>query len=277
MAPALHRRGRVSIGTGISVAFLEQGTRTGPAILLLHAWGESLASFDRMADALPAAWRLLAVDLRGHGQSDKPLAGYDLVSVADDVRAFLDEVDVTSAVLVGSSSGGYVAQQLAVLAPNRVDGLVLLGSPMNLHGRPSFADEIDALVDPISPAWARDFVGWFDVESDVSAEYLADRVQDALALPADVWRLSLSGLTDSPPPLRSGRITCPALAIWGDRDALIPVDDQRELVAAIPGARRRVYEGVGHLVLWEQPGRLADDVTAFVDGLEAGTIQPESW
>jgi rifampin ADP-ribosylating transferase len=277
MAPALHPHGRIGIGTGISVAFREQGTRTGPAVLLLHAWGESLASFDRMADAVPPALRLLAVDLRGHGQSDKPLAGYDLVSVADDVRAFLDEVDVASAVLVGSSSRGYVAQQVAVLAPERVDGLVLAGTPWTLQGRPPFADEIDALVDPISPAWARDFVEWFAVERDVPDRYLADRVQDALALPADVWRLSLSGLTDSPPPLRSGRITCPALAIWGDRDALIPVNDQRELVAAIPGASRRVYEGVGHLVLWEQPGRLADDVTAFVDGLEAGTIQPESW
>jgi pimeloyl-ACP methyl ester carboxylesterase len=276
MSRALHPIRRVGIGTGISVAFRERGLREGQTVLLVHAWGESIGSFDLMAAALPDRLHVLAVDLRGHGQSDKPLSGYDVVSVAEDVRAFLDEVDASSVVLVGSSSGGYVAQQLAVLAPDRVDGLVLLGSPMSLHGRASFADEIDALIDPISDAWARDFVGWFDVEGDVPAEYLADRVQDALALPADVWRLSLSGLTASPPPLRSGRITCAVLAIWGDRDALIPAGDQLELVAAVPGARRRVYDGVGHLVLWEQPERVAGDVAEFVAALAAGALPPES-
>lgn len=276
MPPALHPVRRVSTGTGISLAFCERGPRDGQTVLLVHAWGESLGSFDLMTAALPDRLHVLAVDLRGHGHSEKPRTGYDLVTVADDVRAFLDAVGAPSAVVVGSSSGGYVAQQLAVLAPDRVDGLVLLGSPMSLHGRPSFADEIDALVDPIADAWAHDFVGWFDLESDVSAEYLADRVQDALALPAEVWRLSLSGLTESTPPLRSGRITCPMLAIWGDRDALIPVGDQLELVAAVPGARRRVYEGVGHLVLWARPERVAVDVAEFVDALAAGALQPES-
>lgn len=258
------------------MALREQGGRQGRTVVLLHAWGESLGSFDRMTDALPSSLHVLAVDLRGHGQSDKPLAGYDLVSVADDVLALLAEVDVASAVLVGASSGGYVAQQLAVLAPERVDGIVLAGSPTSLLGRPSFADEIDALVDPIPADWAREMVAWFALENAVPAEYVADRVLDALAIPADVWRLSLAGLTESPPPLRSGSITSPVLAIWGDRDMLISPDDQRALLAAVPGARRREYAGVGHLVLWEQPERLADDVAAFVAGLVTGTAEPES-
>ncbi len=87
-----------------------------------------------------------------------------------------------------------------------------------------------------------------------------------------MWRLSLAGLTESPPPLRTGRITAPTLAIWGDRDPFVTLDDQAALVAGIPGARRETYAGVGHLVLWEQPGRLADDVTAFVEVLEAGPV-----
>lgn len=276
MSPAAHPGRRVAVSTGIVMACGERGTSGAPSILLLHAWGESRASFDRLTEGLPRAWHVLAVDLRGHGQSDKPRAGYGLASLADDVLAFLDSVGVASAVVVGSSSGGYVAQQVAVAAPDRVRGLVLAGVPFSLAGRPDFADEIDALVDPISPDWARGFVDWFAVEGEVPADYLADRVQDALAIPADVWRLSLAGLTASTPPLQSGRISSPTLAIWGDRDALIPVDHQAALVSGIPGARREVYEGVGHLVLWEQPSRLAADVTAFVDGLAQGAIRPES-
>ena len=58
--------------------------------------------------------------------------------------------------LVRSSSGGYVAQQVAVDNPNRVAGLVLVGSPHSLHGRPAFADEVERLTDPVDPTWVRE-------------------------------------------------------------------------------------------------------------------------
>jgi pimeloyl-ACP methyl ester carboxylesterase len=262
--PPLHV---VEVSTGISMAFRELGPRQGPTVLMLHAWGESSRSFDRVVASLPPNLHVFAVDLRGHGGTDKPLTGYDLVSLANDVVAFLDVVGGAPAVVLGASSGGYLAQQVAVLRPDLVRGLVMAGAPRSLAGRPDFADEIEELVDPISQAWAREFVGWFPVEGGIPDDYVAERVRDAMALPADVWRSSLAGLTGSDPPLRSGRIATPMLAIWGDRDALIPVDDQLALVGAVPGARRLVYEGVGHLVLWEQPLRLADDLAEFVEGL----------
>lgn len=276
MSTSLNGVRRVAVSSGITLAFRELGDRREPTVVLLHAWGESSLSFDRLTASLPATMNTIAVDLRGHGDSDKPTEGYDLVSLARDVGAFLDALGVASAVLVGSSSGGYVAQECAVLSPDRVSGLLLAGAPSSLSGRPPFADEIDALVDPIEPAWAQDFVDWFAVENEVPDGYRADRVRDALSIPADVWRLSLAGLTDSVPPLQSGRITAPTLAIWGDRDALISPADQADLVAVIPGARRVMYEGVGHLVLWEQPEQLARDLTAFVRDLDRWRAAPES-
>ena len=71
----------------------------------------------------------MAIDQRGHGAADRPKAGYALAEFADDVVAFMDAVGLSSAVLLGSSSGGYVAQQVAVTYPSRVAGLVLVGSP----------------------------------------------------------------------------------------------------------------------------------------------------
>jgi pimeloyl-ACP methyl ester carboxylesterase len=271
-----HAVRRVGLSTGLTMAYREVGHRDGPTVLLLHAWGESLRSFDRLASSITPALHVLAPDLRGHGDSDKPLTGYDLVSVADDIRAFMDACGVLSAVLFGASSGGYVAQQLAVMSPARVDGLVLAGTPFSLAGRPAFADEFERLEDPIQPAWAREFVAAFPVVGDVPARYLEDRVRDALSLPAAVWRLTLAGLTASVPPLRAGRIDAPTLAIWGDRDDVVSVHDQVALVGAIPGARRLVYGNVGHLVLWERPDQLSDDLTAFVVGLVASRAQPES-
>jgi pimeloyl-ACP methyl ester carboxylesterase len=207
--------------------------------------------------------RAVAMDLRGHGEADKPPTGYALTEVADDVVAFMDAVGLASAVLLGSSSGGYVAQQVAVTHPHRVSGLMLVGSPRDLRGRPSFADEVDALSDPVDAAWVRESLTWFPRFHPVPESYIDDRVQDGVMLPARVWRESLYGLCNAEPPTQTATITCPTLIVCGDRDQLVPREQQEQLAAAIPGSRLLIYENTGHLVLWEQPERVARDLTSF--------------
>lgn len=257
---------RVRLGTGVDLAFAEQGDRSGAPVLLLHAWVESLRSFDRLTPRLPPSLRVWALDQRGHGDSDRPAGGYDLESLAGDVVAFLNAMDVPSVVLAGSSSGGYVAQQVAMRNPERVAGLVLIGSPRSLQGRPAFADEIDQLADPVDPAWVRRFLAWFPRCHDVPDWYIEDRVREAARIPPAVWRESLAGLTSSPPPTGLGTISAPTLILWGDRDELLARGDQAALAAAIPDSQLLVYPGVGHLVLWEHPDRVAADITRFVQG-----------
>ena len=142
----------LALDTGITVPYVTHGAADGATIVLLHGWAESMGVFGRLMPLLPQHLHAFAFDLRGHGGATKPLSGYSLEVMADDVRAFLDAVGVASAVLLGSSSGGYVAQQVAVSTPDRVEGLVLVGSPRSLRSRPSFADDVDALTDPIDAA-----------------------------------------------------------------------------------------------------------------------------
>ena len=227
----------------MALAFTERGDRSGPAVLLLHAWIESLRSFDRLTPLLQPSLRVLALDQRGHGEADKPADGYDLESLAGDVVAFLDAMEVPSVVLAGSSSGGYVAQQVAIRYPHRVAGLVLIGSPLTLHGRPPFAHEIEGLDDPLDPRWVRQFLEWFPLFHEVPDWYFEDRVDDAARIPAAVWRQSLAGLTTSPPPIGLGSICAPTLIIWGDRDGLLARADQAALASAIPNSHLVVYEG----------------------------------
>ena len=258
---------KVGVGTGVRLPFLEQGDPSGAAVLLLHPWGESLRCFDRLVALLPPSLHVLAMDQRGHGDADKPAGGYALDSFAADVVAFMDTVGLTSAVLAGSSSGGYVAQQVAVDNPDRVAGLVLVGAPRSLHGRPAFVEEVERLTDPVDPTWVRESLTWFPRFHDVPDWFLEDRVQDGLRVPAHAWRSTLTGLTTAPAPTETGTITAPTLIIWGDRDDLLPEEDQRALAAAIPGSRLVVYENTGHLVLWEQPAAVAADLTRFVENL----------
>ena len=212
----------VRLATGVRLAFVRHGDPSGVPVLLLHPWSESLGCFDRLLPSLPATMHALAMDQRGHGDADKPAGGYALTDFAADVEAFLDATGLRSAVLLGSSSGGYVAQQVAIGIPDRVTGLVLVGSPRSLLGRPSFADEVERLVDPVDRAWVERSLEWFPRFHDVPGWYLQDRVDDGVRAPAHVWRQALTGLTTARPPTEAGTIAAPTLIIWGAETSCCP-------------------------------------------------------
>ncbi|WP_281451830.1 alpha/beta fold hydrolase [Paenarthrobacter nitroguajacolicus] len=246
---------------------LEQTADDGGApLLLLHAWGESWRSFDRLIEALPG-FAMMAPDLRGHGAADKPEDGYSLSDVVEDVVGVLEALGVKQAHVLGSSSGGYVAQQLAVSHPELVASLTLVGAPLTLHGRPAFAAEVEQLTDPIPENWVRESLAWYRMLHAVPASYIEDRVQDGLAMPASVWRASLRGFCEAVPPTETGDISVPTLMLWGAHDPLVPRQHQETLARRINGAQLQIYEGTGHLVLWECPERVAEDLTSFLGGL----------
>lgn len=260
------------LSTGITVHYEESGAGARPPpVLLLHAWAESWRVFDRLRPLLDDSLHVVAFDQRGHGGSDKPAGGYDLESAADDVAALLHALDLPPAVLVGSSSGGYVAQQAAVAHPELVAGLVLVGAPRSLQGRPPFADEVESLTDPVDPEWVRASLDWFPRFQPVPSWYLEGRVEDGLACPARAMVGVLHGLIEAVPPSDGGTITAPTTILWGERDHLLPREDAARLHRAIPESRLVILPDTGHLVLWEQPDHVASAVASMVTTLRAGS------
>ncbi|MET3172524.1 UNVERIFIED_ORG: pimeloyl-ACP methyl ester carboxylesterase [Arthrobacter sp. UYCu721] len=251
--------------TGITVPCLTHGDADADAkpVLLLHAWGESRGSFDRLIPLL-TGFRVYAPDLRGQGGADKPEGGYSLAEQAEDAAAILDALNVPRAVVVGSSSGGYVAQQLALAHPQKVAALVLVGAPLSLYGRTPFADEVDALTDPLDEDWVRNSLTWFPVVHEVPGSYIEGLVRDGLRMPAHAWKGILNGLCEATPPTESGTIHAPTLILWGAADGLLPRKEQETLAARIPGSVLKVYPDVAHPVLWECPAQVAEDTTAFL-------------
>ena len=206
---------RVGLATGVTVPYVSAGPAAAAPVVLLHAWGESGRSFDRLLPLLPGTVHAMAMDQRGHGGADKPAAGYSLVDFAADVEAVMDAVGVSAAVLVGSSSGGYVAQQVAVTSPHRVAGLVLAGSPRSLQGRPSFADEVDQLTDPVDAAWVRKFLTWFPLFQQVPQWYIDGRVDDGVHILSSRVAETLAGLVTARPPTDTGRSPRPPSSCGG--------------------------------------------------------------
>ena len=254
---------------GLELPYVEQGEPDGVPVVLLHAWLDSRRCFDQLLAVLPARVRAFAFDQRGHGDATRPVDGYGLRDFANDVGAFMDAVGLDAAVLVGASSGGYVAQRFAVDDPGRTLGLALLGSPRSLRGpRPQFADVVATLEDPIDASFVRELNDGM-VGRAVPEVVMATLCEENLKVPARVWRDALEGLLAADPPLDTGRISAPTLIVWGARDSLLPSADQETMAAEIPDARLVIYADVGHAPVVEAPERVAADVTALCDAVAA--------
>ncbi|CUR55792.1 putative Tropinesterase [metagenome] len=255
---------RVSCATGVELAVHEFGE--GEPVLLLHAWGETHRVFDRLVPLLTPSLRLVVPDQRGVGDSAKPAHGYTLDDAVDDVIALLDALGLAACWLVGSSSGGYLAQQVAVDHAGRVRGLVLVGAPSSLR-QPvpvPVADLVSSLHDPVTREDVAVLTAAFPLHGPVPDTFLDDQLAAALTIPRHVWSATLEGLFAAVPPIQRGSVGVPTLILWGADDDVLPAQQPHELLAAIEGSRLVTYQETGHLVLWERPERVAFDVAAFI-------------
>lgn len=261
----------VALPTGVALPYVAEGDPHGTPVVLLHGITDSWPSFAPLMAALPPSLRVVAVSLRGHGDAERPAAGYRPDDFAADVAALLDALGIGRAVLVGHSMGAAVAQRFAIDYPERTSGLMLLGCFYRYGGNPvmeAFAAEIADMTDPIDPAYARDFqVG--TLARPVAPGVLENAVAESLKVPIRVWRAALAGLLADGWVPRLGAIQAPTLLGWGEHDAFVPAADQQILLDRIAGARLIVYPGGGHAFHWEEPAPVAADLADFVAALGA--------
>jgi non-heme chloroperoxidase len=263
----------LTLDGGLTLSYAEQGQASDIALVLLPGPTDSWRSYRLALEQMPLSIRAIAVSLRGHGDSDKPAAGYRVEDFAADVPLLLEALGIDRAVLVGHSGSCLVARRVAIDHPDRVAGLVLEASPSTLHDDPRLTEFIETVVsslsDPIDPAFGRSFV--IDTSSDAVAPETQDElVTELVKVPARVWRETFAGLLRYDDLIELRRITTPTLLIWGDADGTVGHEMQEELLRRISGASLVTYPGVGHTPRWEVPRRFASDVTAFVERLRHG-------
>lgn len=260
----------VRLENGVRLAYVEQGSRDGAAIVMLHGYSDTHRSFDLLRPLLPRAWRSIAVTQRGHGLSDKPESGYAVEDFAADVPALLDALGIRRAVLVGHSMGAEVALQTAADYPERVAGLVLMGAFASFTDKAPVA-ELSAAVEAFGDELDPEFVLAFQESTCatmIPQRFLETAVNESLRCPTRVWRAALRGQLRADPLGCAKRARAPAALIWGDRDAFVPHADQIALRDALPAARLFGLSGVGHAVHWEQPAQCARLVRAFVGEID---------
>jgi non-heme chloroperoxidase len=256
------------LSTGLQMHYAEQGDREGEAIVFLHAYVDSWFSYSRVLPLLSPSYHAFAPDQRGHGNSDKPQCCYTADDYAADVDAFMDAVGIEKASLVGDSSGGLIAQRVALDFPHRVSRLVLIGSPTTLVSNEAVMkageEMLAALEDPVSPEFVREFV-LGTIHDPVPEEYLERAVSQSLKVPTRVWRDYYEGVVLTvDDTARLHEIDVPTLILWGEQDSLLPREEQERRAAAIPNATLRVYPETGHLAHWVRPEWVARDLQAFL-------------
>jgi non-heme chloroperoxidase len=260
------RFGDVKLSTGIRLHYAEQGEVRGEPIILLHGYSDSWFSFSRVLTPLAREARVYALDLRGHGKSDKPSAGYHMRDLAADVVAFMDAKGIARATIVGHSMGGFVAQQVALAAPKRVARLVLVGTattPPNITGFGDLEAAVATLSDPVPEPFVREFQ-LSTVHTPVGDAFIDRAVAESLRLPARVWRELMVGMKATDRAVALGRSGIPALVLRGANDTYISPDETDALARMVRAARIATYPNTGHALHWEQPVAFARDVIAFV-------------
>nr|WP_276514928.1 alpha/beta hydrolase [Nocardia transvalensis] len=216
--------------------------------MLLHSYLMNADMFAPQVAALGSAFRLIAMDERGHGETpaDGPFTYWD---VARDALGLLDALSVDRCAVVGTSQGGFIALRMALLAPERISALALLGTSGTVED-----PEVAAAYRQAAAAW-REFGPTPELLDMNAAICLGD--YDATEwqalwrqLPADRIDRVLTPLVERDSVLdRAPEIACPALVLHGTADAAYPVDRARELAQALPNSEPPIIvEGGAHFL-----------------------------
>lgn len=255
----------------------------GPPVVLLSGWPVDSRSWEaQLLPLLGAGYRVITYDRRGFGRSSRPTVGYDFDSLAADLNAVLEHLDLRGATVVGLSLGtGELARYIGHYGTDRLNGCVFIESLA-----PSFAKSADnpwgvdqAGVAAVQDAIAHDRFAWLQglIADFLNLDdYLGKRVSEetvralwnaaAEASPYATWACPPGWLDDYTEDIK--RIDVPMLIVHGTADRILPIDGQgRRLHAALPEARYVEIEGGPHVLAVTHAEELNRELLAFLGGL----------
>ena len=254
---------------GREVNYVDAGT--GPALVFLHGLGASWQSWLENIPEFARDHRVVAMDLPGFGYSELPAEDISIEYYASWSFRLLDELGIDASALVGNSMGGFVAAEMAIRRPERVQRLAVVSAavfwqtyrraqPLVQLARLSDAMVAGALIRvtddvatrPRLRSWALATAG-FRYPHLIDRELAHEMVRSARR--TDGFLPALEALADFPLEQELPKIACPALIVWGAHDTLVPVKDARRMEELIPDSRRVVFERTGHVAMLERPER----------------------
>ncbi len=266
----------ITLSNGITLAYDDRGAKDSPALVLIHGISMSRRYFHKQLEPLSARHRVIAVDLRGHGDSEKVQYGHTVPQYARDVDQFIEALGLARPVLLGWSMGALVAFEYI--------------RQFGTGGIRALIDVDEAASDFKWDGWAHGFLDLPTLHSLMTAvqddkdAFIKSLVPDMFhqaPAPEDLeWMISASGQLPIGPlsailfdqTVQDYRdvlstIDVPTLICWGEHDTLLPVSGAPYMHEHIPGARLELFDESGHCPFLEESDKFNREVGAFLAAL----------
>ena len=245
---------------GGKVRYIDSGRKSAKAIILVHGWTCSADLWNGSISAFPD-YRVIAVDLPGHGQSDKPHANYTMEYFARAIEAVMNDAKVNRAVLIGHSMGTPVVRQFYRLFPEQTLCVVIVDGPL-LPFAPRA--QMESFIAPLRADFAKSATPVIDgMVAKIKDDAMKKTIRDTmLATPGYVGVSAMEGMCDDAI-WGSDTINVPVLAIMnGDRPW--PKDTEANFKKIAPNMDYVAWTGVTHFLFMERPTEFNAAVKAFV-------------
>ena len=280
----------IRLDDGLKVHFTDTGPTDRSTLVLVHGFSASLHTWEAWKTDLEMDYRVITLDLPGHGlsRSDED----DVVSIerfAEVVHKVTQERGVDRFTLTGNSMGGSTAWNYALKYPETLEGLILVDA----SGWPEEGEEGDdrplifsLLSNPVARVILKDLdmtsmtrsglEGSYTDQSFVTDE-LVERYVSLSRAPGHRETLLkiMSGERDPATPEKMATIKVPTLVMWGADDNIVPVSGAQKFADTIPNAKLVIYDGVGHLPQEEAAAKSIADVRDFMNEVEWAALDEE--
>jgi 3-oxoadipate enol-lactonase len=246
----------------------------GKPVICIHGVLGSSRQWKYLVSALESdsGYRVYALDLRGYGDSDKPHGGYDLATFVEDLRSFMDTLNIQKATLIGSSLGLIIIASFAIKYSERIEKLILIGNAAHVPNTPkivigAFFSPLIFIMKRVTGKWlARQF---FSIINDKTRADFDEFVDDIVRTPVRPQVKSLkAGMGVD---LREGvsRMNVPVMGVFTALDRMVHLDQAEAMRKCIKIGKVEIIEGSGHTPMLEQPEKFNRIVLDFLeDGSE---------
>jgi pimeloyl-ACP methyl ester carboxylesterase len=269
----------LTLQPGLTVHVRDEGKRDGEPLVLIHGSNASLHTWEPWVARLGGQYRIISLDLPGHGLTGRHPGGvYDYPVFVETVAGVMDRLGIKRAAIAGNSMGGGTAWMFALAHPDRTAALILVDA--------AGAPEWQARKAPIGfrlarMPGARSLMKWIAPRSMFESSLkttlydpahvtptMIDRYWELNRYPgnreATMRRFALAHNNHPASREQLAAIKAPTLILWGQEDNLIPVASARWFQQAMPGSRLIIYPHVGHVPMEEVADQSAKDVAAFL-------------
>jgi pimeloyl-ACP methyl ester carboxylesterase len=273
--------GQITTSDGVNLHYLEAGS--GKPILMIPGWSQTAEQFKYQLSGLSDRYRMIAVDMRGHGESDKPEFGYKISRLAKDTQDLIHALDLDEVNILGHSMGSSVIwNYYDLFGPERLSKLLLIDQMPMITSNPAWSEAervnsgaifdpqslyetINALAGPDGVETTRGFIGNM-VTKSIAEEEKAWIIERNLTMPRQhaatlLYNHATQDWRDLIP-----RLELPTLVVGG-RVSVVPWRSQEWIAQRIPGARLEIFEeeeGGNHFMFIEAPEKFNDIVAEFV-------------